>query len=166
MKFDRQRLVLGFYAVVIVALAQLIADYFKLPLWPAFVVWILFFIEQMNPRKVPHIVIGAVAGMGLLMLAPLYVGLLGPSIGAQWATLTYVLLAVYAIVAIGEMIPYVLNNYAFLFLTIGAVVLQAPNPNPILWAVIAAVGGAILIAITLLVVKFAGSPITAELNTR
>jgi hypothetical protein len=156
MKFNRQRLIFGLYVLVLITITQLVAGYFEVPSWPAFVAWILFFIEEMNIRKTPYILVGAVSGIGLLLLAPLFIGLLTPLIGAQWSTLLYVLLAVYAIVAFGEMVPYILNNYAFLYLTIGVVAIQAPNPNPILWALIASVGGGLLIAGTMLVGKIMG----------
>jgi len=41
-------------------------------------------------------------------------------------------------------------------LTIGAVAIQQPNPNPILWILIASVGGGLLIAGTMLIGKIMG----------
>jgi hypothetical protein len=162
MKFDRQRLIFGLYALVLITIAELLMGYFKLPSWPAFVAWILFFIEQMNIKKTSYILVGAVSGIGLLVMAPLVIGLLTPLIGAQWGMLVYILLAVYAIVAFGEMVTHILNNYAFLYLTIGAVAIQLPNPNPILWTLIASVGGGLLIAGTMLIGKIMGVSVPGE----
>ena len=53
---------------------------------------------------------------------------------------------VYAIVAFGELVPLLFNNYAFMYLTVTGVAVQAPEPNPYLWMAVAAVGGALLIA--------------------
>src|SRR2546430_12601688 len=39
----------------------------------------------------------------------------------------YILAAVYAIFAFGEMIPLVLNNYTFMFFTVAGLALAAPN---------------------------------------
>jgi hypothetical protein len=59
--------------------------------------------------------------------------------------LIFVLLLVYAIVAFGEMVPLLFNNYAFLYLTVTGLAVTQPNPNPFLWMAMAAVGGALLI---------------------
>ena len=68
----------------------------------------------------------------------------------------YVLLAVYAIFAFGEAIPWILNNYTFMVVTVAAIALGAPNPNPLLWLVTCLAGGALLIAGTLAVVNAMG----------
>ncbi|MGH7439993.1 MAG: hypothetical protein ACRENE_30250, partial [Polyangiaceae bacterium] len=57
----------------------------------------------------------------------------------------YILVLVYAIVAFGEMVPLVFNNYAFMYLTITGVAVQLPAPKPLLWIAITVVGGALLI---------------------
>jgi hypothetical protein len=69
----------------------------------------------------------------------------------------YILLAVYAIVAFGEMVPLVLNNYAFLYFTIGGLALQAPGANPNVWLFMALLGGGLLIAATMLTGKIMGA---------
>jgi hypothetical protein len=66
--------------------------------------------------------------------------------GVELAGLTFVLVLVYAIVAFGEMVPMLFNNYAFMYLTVTGVAVTQPNPNPFLWMAIAAVGGTALIA--------------------
>jgi hypothetical protein len=37
------------------------------------------------------------------------------------------------------------NSYAFMYLTIGGVALATPAPEPVAWALMAVVGGALLI---------------------
>ena len=122
MKFNRPRLILGLYVLAFIVVTELVTGHLGLPAWPAFVAWVLFFAEHMNPKRAPHVLIGAAAGIGLVMLAPLVIGLLAHLIGAEWGRLIYILAAVYAIFAFGEMIPLVLNYHTFMFLLIGATI--------------------------------------------
>jgi hypothetical protein len=162
MKFNRRRLILGLYVLALIVITELVTGYFKLPAWPAFVAWVLFFGEHMNPKRTPHILVGAAAGVGLVMLAPIVIGLLAHLIGAEWGRLIYILAAVYAIFALGEMIPLVLNNYTFMFFTVAGLALAAPNPNPPLWLLMAAAGGGLLIGATILVGRIIGAPSAAQ----
>lgn len=159
LKFDRQRLIFGLFVLLFIVVTELVTARFKLPAWPAYVAWVLFFIEQMNARKAPHILVGAAAGIGLVLLAPLAIGLLAPMLGLEWGRLLYILLAVYAIVAFGEVVPLVLNNYAFLYFTVGGVALQAPDANPVVWLIMGLVGGGLLIAGTMAAGKIMGAVI-------
>ena len=162
MKFNRVRLILGLYALAFIVVIELVAGHLKLPAWPAFVAWILFFGEHMNPKRAPHILIGAAAGIGMLMLAPLVIGLLAHISGVEWARLIYILVAVYSIFAFGEMIPLVLNNYTFMFFTVAGLALAAPNPNPPLWLLMEAAGGGLLIGATIVAGRLIGIPRAAQ----
>jgi hypothetical protein len=162
MKFNRRRLILGLYVLALIVITELVTGYLKLPAWPAFVAWVLFFGEHMNPKRAPHILIGSAAGIGLVMLAPLAIGLLAHLIGVEWGRLIYILAAVYAIFAFGEMIPLVLSNYTFMFFTVAGLALAAPNPNPLLWLLVEVVGGGLLIGATIVVGRIIGAPSAAE----
>jgi len=162
MKFNRRRLILGLYVLALIVITELVTGHFKLPAWPAFVAWVLFFGEHMNPKRAPHILIGAAAGIGLVMLAPLVIGLLAPLTGVEWGRLIYILAAVYAIFAFGEMIPLVLNNYTFMFFTVAGLALATPHPNPQLWLLMEAAGGGLLIGATIIVGRIIGAPSAAE----
>ena len=162
MKFNRHRLILGLYVLALILITELITGHLELPAWPAFVAWVLFFCEHMNPKRAPHILIGAAAGIGLVMLAPIVIGLLAHLIGAEWGRLIYILAAVYAIFAFGEMIPLVLNNYTFMFFTVAGLALAVPNPNPQLWLLMEAAGGGLLIGATIVVGRIIGAPSAAE----
>jgi hypothetical protein len=162
MKFNRRRLILGLYVLALIVITELVTHHLKLPAWPAFVAWVLFFGEHMSPKRAPHVLIGAAAGIGLVMLAPIVIGLLAHLIGAEWGRLIYILAAVYAIFAFGEMIPLVLNNYTFMFFTVAGLALAAPNPNPQLWLLMEAAGGGLLIGATIVVGRIIGAPSAAE----
>jgi len=158
MKFNRRRLILGLYVLALIVITELLTHHLKLPAWPAFVAWVLFFGEHMSPKRAPHILIGAAAGIGLVMLAPIVIGLLAHLIGADWGRLIYILAAVYAIFAFGEMIPLILNNYTFMFFTVSGLALVAPHPNPQLWLLMEAAGGGLLIGATIVVGRIIGAP--------
>ncbi len=162
MKFNRRRLILGLYVLALIVITELVTGHLGLPVWPAFVAWVLFFGEHMSPKRAPHILIGAAAGIGLVMLAPIVIGLLAHLLGAEWGRLIYILAAVYAIFAFGEMIPLVLNNYAFMFFTVAGLALAAPNPNPRLWLLLEAAGGGLLIGATIVVGRIIGAPSAAQ----
>jgi hypothetical protein len=146
MKVDRQRLVFGLYLLVLIAIAEVVIGHLKLPAWPAFMAMIFFFAEHMDVKKAPHILIGGVFGIALILLATPTITALAPVMGVELARLTFILAVVFAIIIFGEAAPMFFNNYAFMYLTVTGVAVQLPNPNPFLWMAIAAVGGAVLIA--------------------
>jgi hypothetical protein len=162
MKFNRRRLILGLYVLAFIVTTELVTGRLELPAWPAYAAWILFFGEHMSPRRTPHILIGAAAGIGLVVLAPLVIGVLAHLTGAEWARLIYILVAVYAIFALGEMIPLVLNNYCFMFFTVAGLALATPHPNPQLWLLMEVVGGGLLIGATIVVCRIIGMPGAAQ----
>ncbi len=155
MKFNRQRLLFGIFVLAFIVVTELVTTRFRIPGWPAYLAWVLFFIEQMNAKKIAPILVGAAVGLLLLLLAGPVIGALTPWVGA-WARLLYVLAVVYSIFAFGEMIPTFLNNYTFMFITVAAVALGAPDPDPLRWLVIALVGGGALIAATLGALRLMG----------
>jgi hypothetical protein len=162
MKFNRRRLILGLYVLALIVITELVTSHLGLPAWPAFVAWVLFFGEHMNPKRAPHILIGAAAGIGLVMLAPIVIGLLAHLIGADWGRLIYILAAVYAIFALGEMIPLVLNSHTFMLFTVAGLALATLHPNPQLWLLMEAAGGGLLIGATIVVGRIIGAPGAAE----
>ena len=162
MRFNRRRLILGLYVLALIVITELITGYLKLPAWPAYVAWVLFFVEHMNPKKAPHVLIGAATGIGLVILAPSAIGLLAHLIGADWARLIYILAAVYAIFALGEMIPLILNSHTFMLFTVAGLALATPHPYPLLWLLIEAAGGGLLIGATIVVGRIIGAPSAAD----
>jgi hypothetical protein len=162
MKFNRHRLILGLYVLALIVITELVTHYLKLPAWPAYVAWVLFFVEHMNPKRAPHVLIGAATGIGLVILAPSVIGLLAHLIGADWGRLIYILAAVYAIFALGEMIPFVLNSHTFMLFTVAGLALATPHPNPPLWLLMEAVGGGLLIGATIVVGRLIGVPTAAQ----
>ena len=161
MKFNRRSLILGLYVLALIVITELVTTRLALPAWPAYVAWVLFFGQHLSPRSAPPILIGGAAGIGLVMLAPIVIGVLAHLIVAEWARLIYILAAVYAIFAFGEMLPLILNSHTFMFFTVAGLALGAPNPNPHLWLLMQAVGGGLLIGATIGVCRIIGAPVVA-----
>jgi hypothetical protein len=145
-KLDPQRLIFGAYLLILIVAAELVFGHLHLPAWPAFMVMIFFFMEHMDGKKIPHIVIGGSCGIACLIAAKYMVTALAPSLGVEGATILFIVLVVYAIVAFGEIAPKVFNNYAFMYLTVSGVAAKAPDPNPLQWMAIELVGGGALLA--------------------
>jgi hypothetical protein len=144
-KFDRQRLIFGLFLLVLIAAFEIGAGHLHLPAWPAFIAMIFFFVEHMDVKKAPAILVGGVFGIACILLAKPIIGALAPVTGLELGRLVYILLLVYAIVAFGEMLPSLFNNYALMYLTVTGLAVQLPNPNPFLWMAMTAGGGAFLI---------------------
>lgn len=157
-KFNRQRLVFGLYLLVLITIAELVTGHFGLPAWPAFMAMIFFFVEHMDVKKAPHILVGGVFGIACILLAAPTIGALAPLMGVEMARLAYILGVVYAIVAFGEMLPMLFNNYAFMFLTVTGLAVAMPQPNPYLWMAVAGIGGGLLIAGVVGILKLMSPP--------
>ena len=143
--FNGPRLVFGLFVLLFIIITEFVAAALKVPAWPAYLAWVLFFIADMDFGKVPQILVGGAVGILLVLAAPYVIGFLARAIGPEFGRLLYVLFAVYAIFAFGELIPLFLNNYTFMFVTVAAIALGAPDPNPPLWLAVELVGGGLLI---------------------
>jgi hypothetical protein len=146
LKFDKQRLIFGLYLLVLIAAFEVAAGHLHLPPWPAFLAMIFFFAEHMDTKKAPAILVGGAFGIACILLARPMIGALAPLIGLEGARLAFILGLVYSIVAFGEMVPVLFNNYAFMYLTVTGLAVQLPNPNPFAWIAIELAGGGLLVA--------------------
>ncbi len=158
-KISPQRLVFGVFLIVLIVIGEIVFHAVKAPAWAAFMVMIFFFVEHMNVKKAPEILVGGLFGLACILLARYSIAALAPILGAQLALLLFIVVVVYAIVAFGEVVPIVFNNYAFMYLTVGAAIARA-NPeqfNSVLWMATELVGGGIFIAGILGILKIMGA---------
>jgi hypothetical protein len=146
-KFNKERLIFGVFLLVLIIIIDLILHHFHLPTWPAFMVMIFFFEAHMDVKKASHIVVGGMVGILCFVLTGLFVKAFAPLIGLMTARLFFICLVVYAIVAFGEILPMVFNNYAFMFYLISglAATVMDPAPNPWLWIGLDVIGGILVI---------------------
>ncbi|HLZ20005.1 MAG TPA: hypothetical protein VKO67_10340 [Smithellaceae bacterium] len=152
-KPDKNRLIFGVFLVILVGIAFMIFGHFKIPSWPAFLVMICFLETHMDKQKIPNILAGGLFGMANLIVIKYFIQFLAPYIGLEASVLLYMLIFIYAIIGLGESLPIVLNNYAFLFFTIVGIVYKLPDFNLFLLMGVELVGGAIFIAAILGIIK-------------
>jgi len=145
MKFDKQRLIFGLYLLVLIAAAEIVMGKLAVPPWPAFLAMIFFFEAHMDLKKARHILAGGTFGIALILLAKPTIAALAPLLGVELARLAYILILVYAIVAFGETLPMLFNNYAFAYLTVTGIAVTQAGANPFLWMAVTVLGGAALI---------------------
>lgn len=173
-KLNPQRLLFGVFLLVLIVIGEIVLHTFHLPGWPAFMVMIFFFEKHMDVKKAPEILVGGLFGLLSVVLAGITIRALAPTMGQLPATILFVVVVVYAIVAFGEVLPIVFNNYAFMYLTVGAAVAKTQGmlaaieakvpgletkvgrPDPFLWIAVELVGGAIFIAGIIGIIKIMG----------
>lgn len=142
-KLDPQRLIFGLFLLVLIIAIESVLHTFHLSGWPAFMVMVFFFVEHMDVKKAPQIIVGGAIGILTALGFFLFVGKFAAAMGQLPAILLYVCVAVYAIVAFGEMVTVVFNNYAFMFLTvsIGVAAANLEAAEFLQWVGIELVGG-------------------------
>ncbi len=146
-KIDKTRLIFGVFLLVLIVSIDIVLHHLHMANWPAFMVMIFFFENHMNPKRAPHILIGGTFGILNLVLIGIFLKAVAPLTGILTAKLVYICLFVYLIVALGEILPVLFNNYAFMYFLISALAakVQEPAPNPWLWMGIQLVGGALVV---------------------
>jgi hypothetical protein len=152
-KLDTNRLIFGIFLIIFIIITSVIAGHFNIPLWPAFIVMIFFFETHMDKKKIPNILVGGLFGMANLIIIKYFLQLVAPALGMEMSILLYILIFVFAIIVFGEMIPVILNNYAFLYFTVVGIAFRTPNFNLYLLMAVEIVGGALFIAAILGIIK-------------
>ncbi len=155
-KFNPQRLIFGLFLLVLIVIAELAFGATGLPAWPAFMVMIFFFMEHMNVKKIPDILIGGCFGIACIIMIKVFIHAFAPTLGVEFAKILFICIAVYAIVAFGEIWPVLFNNYGFMFFTISGLGISAPDPHPLVWIAVELVAGGLLIAGVIGIVKIMG----------
>ena len=156
-KLSKDRLIFGVFLIIVVALVEIISGKLGFPAWPAFMVMIFFFEAHLDIKKAPHILVGGLFGIVNIILIKMFLGATAASMGLELAMLVYVIVFVYLIVALGEVVSIVFNNYAFMFFLVAAVAAKTPAPNVFVWMGVEVVGGALVIAAILCIMKIMGS---------
>ena len=156
-KLSKDRLIFGVFLIIVVALVEIISGKLGFPAWPAFMVMIFFFEAHMDIKKAPNILVGGLFGIANIILIKMFLGATSASMGLELAMLVYIVVFVYLIVALGEVVPVIFNNYAFMYFLVAAVAAKGPAPDVFAWMGVEVVGGAIFIAAILGIMKILGS---------
>jgi len=142
-KLNKERLIFGVFLLILIIILDLIMHHFHLATWPTFMPMIFFFETHMDVKRAIHIIVGGLLGILCFYLTGLFVQAAAPVMGLLVARLFFICAVVYAIVAFGEILPVLFNNYTFMFYLIAGLAGTAPDPapNPWLWMGITAIGG-------------------------
>ncbi len=143
----KERLIFGAYLIVLIIMLELVLHHFHLPAWPVFLVMIFFFESHMDRTKAPHLILGGLVGIACYLLTLQFVELFASSLGVDTARLIFICMVVYAIVAFGEILPMIFNNYAFMFYLVSglAAKLDGIPPQPLVWMSLVVLGGGLVI---------------------
>ena len=142
-KLDKNRLMFGAMLLVLIALGEIVLHKLNLPTWPVFLIMVFFFLAHMDKKVAPNIIIGAIAGIGCMIIARPIVTAIAPFTGLPMGRLLYILGVVAAIILFRDMVPMVFNDYFFVYFLISGLASKAypPRPNPFVWMVVSLVGG-------------------------
>lgn len=144
---SKQRLVFGVFLLILIVALELVLHGLHLPTWPAFLVMIFFFEAHMDKGRAPHLIVGGLVGILCYLFTVEFVSLAGPIMGMAVARLVFICVVVYAIVALGESLPMIFNNYAFMFFLVSGLAARAIDqpPQPLLWILVELVGGLVVV---------------------
>jgi len=120
-RFDKGRFLFGLMLIPVIALGSTIAHIFNIPAWPAFIIMIFFFLSHMDKKLIPNMVVGGAFGILLIIPLGILIKTFGESYGIHVVVLCFTLAFVFAIIAFGEIVPIIFNNYAFLAMLITGV---------------------------------------------
>lgn len=166
-KFSKQRLVFGIYLLVLIICIELLLHHFHLAAWPVFLVMIFFFESHMNSARAPHLLIGAMVGVCCYVLTVEFVQLTASQWGVETARLVFICAVVYAIVALGEILPIIFNNYAFMFYLVSGLAARGESgPQPLAWLLLIAIGGGAVIAAILQINRLVALTLRGGISAR
>jgi hypothetical protein len=158
--FTRQRILFGLLLVALIMAMEIPLHYGKWPAWPAFMGMIFFFLGERETCKILPILAGGLFGIACgYLIVPFKAALAAPLGGEFEAQLLFIAVFVLAIVFFKEVLPAILNDYAFMLFLVSALAYRgelAANPAGIsgtahltlvfTWMCIELIGGGILIA--------------------
>ena len=163
-KVSKDRLVFGVILLVLIALGEIILHLLHVPAWPAFFIMIFFFVAHMDAKQVPAMLVGGPFGILNIIAVKIVVGLLmGLGLSQFASILIYILFFVFLIIVLGESIPVLFNNYAFMAFLFTATYMKTPDPvNPFVLVAIMLIGGGLFVVCIQGIVKFLGKLAAAK----
>ncbi|WP_051273337.1 DUF1097 family protein [Desulfotruncus alcoholivorax] len=162
--FAKSRVIFGVLLIALIMIGEIVLHITNLPTWPAFVCMILYFYAHMDPKQIPHIIIGSLFGLVNYITLVMFVKAMAPTIGLFPAQLIYIGLFVGLIVLLKDHVSVVFNNNAFLLLFVAGVASKVPPaPQPMQWIAVQLIGGTALVLGVLGVQKIVAA-ITTPLN--
>ena len=110
--------------------------------WPAYLTLLFFFEKNGDVKNLPNIFVGAAVGLLLAALVPITVGAIAPTVGVLAGSLIVVFIAIFLIIALGDVAHMLFNNYAFVYFTIALIFAKQWTWNmTIQWLIVLVAGG-------------------------
>lgn len=123
--------------------------------WPAFMVLILFFLANADPKSLMSIIPGGIFGLLVAQAStPLIVSIASVVGNEKLATLIGVFVILAVLLSLKDFIPIIFNNYALLYWTIALAFL--PTLHTLTWSLTALLGGAFAVGGLLLIFRLLG----------
>jgi hypothetical protein len=156
--FTKRNLLTCALLLPLIAIAETLLFWLKLPAWPVMVCMVSFFLAEQEREKTGHIVLGGALGelscliLNLVFMPLIWLPLFGDT--ARFAgVVVFVLIFVGLIVLLLGVLPRFFNSFAFLFFlasTLGyksdtVPELLAKVPLPFVWMAETLVGGTLII---------------------
>jgi len=144
-KIKDARFGFGALLLIIILTGEIIFEELKLPAWPAFMVMVLFFMENGEMKKTGHILAGGLFGILCYVFLTYFKQALLPVMPVEISRILFILIFVYAIVSLGGVLPAILNNFSFIFFLVSGLAGKTPDAGPLTWAAVELIGGGIFI---------------------
>jgi hypothetical protein len=156
--FTKRNLLTCALLLPLIAAAETLLFFLKLPAWPVMVCMVSFFLAEQEREKLPHIVLGGALGefsvliLNFVFIPKFWLPVFGDS--ARFAgVVVFVLIFVGLIVLLLGVLPRFFNSFAFLFFlaaTLGVKSDTVPEllaklPLPLVWMAETLAGGTLII---------------------
>jgi len=119
--------------------------------WPATIALLFFFEGKAETGNLKKIFLGAATGLILASFLPKCVKIMTPVFGNEPGILLTVFFFIFLIIALGNLVQLIFNNYAFCFFTI-ALIYQ--EQDTISWMLSLLLGGGLLVGSSYLFIKY------------
>ncbi len=132
----------------------ILTDIFKIhDTWPAFFICIFFFAYELNTGRLKEIFLGAVSGLIIGYTIPIALDMLTPVLGASLGFNLYLAVVLFIIIGSKPIAHTYLNPVTFTYALMCLINVTRVHDHIIEWGVIMLLGGALLVAGLLGVVK-------------
>lgn len=138
---------LGLLIILVIFIGEIILEFTNLCGWPAFMVMVFYFLSHTDRSKIKEIIIGGFAGIMISALLVLYLEALAPSFGAFIPKIIFIGIFVFSIVLFNKYVPWILNDYTFMFFLVSSTVLGLTGElnDVLIWGSTQLIGGTLLI---------------------
>jgi len=161
--FKKKTLIAAVIVAALLCVTIVILGIFKIHhVWPALLTLLFFFEKDRDVKNLPNIFVGSAVGLLLAALVPIAVGAIAPTVGLLGGSLIVVFIAVFLIIALGDVAHMLFNNYAFVYFTIALIF--GKEQLTVQWLIVLVAGGIFFTGGVLVFAKLLG--MSTEIETK